>query len=209
MTQRRKIVVEAIIPAVPETVWERSQTPELHLRWDIRFTYIRYLDQADDRGFRLMDYRTNIGLGIEVKGIGKYLQNNPPSHSTFEFSSSDWKSIITQGRGIWQYDPVPGGTYFKTVYDYKVRYGVLGALIDRLGFRALMQLATEWGFETLRLWCQGDETAIERRKSKRRFARFFVSRLLGRSPALGCAISWLGTGQESESRALKGMGGVS
>ncbi|HEY6328614.1 MAG TPA: SRPBCC family protein [Blastocatellia bacterium] len=197
---RRKIVVEAIIPATPELVWERTQTPDLHLLWDIRFTHIRYFDEADDRGFQLMDYRTNIGLGIEVAGTGRYLQNSPPHHSTFEFSSTDWKSIITHGKGIWQYDPVPGGTYFKTVYDYDVRYAALGVLLDRLGFRSLMRLATEWGFETLRLWCCGDEAALSWRQSKWRFSRFFVSRLLGSRPAAECAWSWLGTGQDSESK---------
>ena len=52
----RKIVVEAIIPAPVELVWERSQTPELHVQWDIRFNQIDYLDKLDARGFQLMDY---------------------------------------------------------------------------------------------------------------------------------------------------------
>jgi hypothetical protein len=59
MTQEvraRKIVVEAIIPAPVEVVWERSQVPEQHTAWDIRFTHIGYLDETDERGYRLMDY---------------------------------------------------------------------------------------------------------------------------------------------------------
>ena len=105
MKHLRKIVVEAIIPAPVELVWERTQTPEPHVKWDIRFTHIKYLDETDERGFNLMDYRTDVVFGIEVQGIGRYLQTTPPHHSTFEFESSDWKSIITLGRGIWLYEP--------------------------------------------------------------------------------------------------------
>jgi hypothetical protein len=197
----RKIVVEAIIPQPVGVVWARTQTPELHLAWDIRFTRIDYLDEVDERGFRLMDYRTRVGFGIEVAGTGRYLQNTPPHHSTFEFGSEDWKSIISKGRGIWQYQPCAEGTYFKTVYDYDVRYGAVGRVIDGVLFRRLMQLATEWGFETLRQWCAGDSYACDRRRSRFHFMMFFVSRILGRSPAPGEARSWLGTGQESESKS--------
>ena len=198
MKRHRKIVVEAIIPAPVEIVWERTQTPEPHVAWDIRFTHIDYLDETDKRGFHLMDYRTDVVFGIEVKGIGRYLQNTPPRHSTFEFESADWKSIITLGRGTWQYEPCAEGTYFRTVYDYGVRYGWLGKMLDRLIFRNLMRLATEWGFETLRLWCAGDEEATLRRRKRSRFIKFYISRLLGRKPATEAARSWLGSGQESE-----------
>ena len=199
MVRSRKIVVEAVLPASVELVWDRTQTPELHVAWDIRFTRIKYIDKLDPRGFRMMDYRTSVGFGIEVSGVGCYLHNNAPHHSTFEFESADFKSIITKGRGIWQYESCAEGTYFKTVYDYGTRHGAVGRIVDALLFRKLMQLATEWGFETLRLWCGGDERACERRRSRLRFALFFIARLLGRKPASGAARSWLGTGNESES----------
>jgi len=51
----RKIVVEAMIPAPVEVVWVRSQVPEQHTAWDIRFNHIGYLDQMDDRGERKED----------------------------------------------------------------------------------------------------------------------------------------------------------
>jgi len=101
----RKVVVEAIIPAPVEVVWERSQVPEQHTAWDIRFNHIAYLDETDNRGYHLMDYRTNIALGVEIKGYGRYLTNSEYSHSSFEFDSDDWKSIIRNGRGIWLYRP--------------------------------------------------------------------------------------------------------
>lgn len=188
----RKIVVEARVLAPVAQVWERTQTPELHVSWDIRFTHIRYLEEKDARGYNVMDYRTNIALGITVKGFGHYLHSTPLRLSTFEFDSHDWKSLITRGRGIWQYTPEGDGeTAFKTVYDYDVRYGLLGRFVDWLFFRRLLQLATEWGFETLRLWCGGDEAALRRRASRLRFATFFLARCLGKKPAEGAAQSWL------------------
>ncbi len=197
MKKPSKIVVEAIIPASVETVWERTQEPELHTLWDIRFSHIACLPEKDERGFNLMDYRTEIGFGIEVAGIGRYLQNTPPKHSTFEFESNDWKSIITVGRGIWQYKPCVEGTYFRTVYDYETRYGRFGRFVDRILFRPVMQLATEWGFETLRLWCAGDENILAKRASKLRFVPFFIKRYLGFPPPQNSARSWIGTGQET------------
>ena len=194
----RKIVVEAIIPAPVEVVWERSQVPEQHTAWDIRFNHIGYLDKTDDRGYHLMDYRTNVALGITINGYGRYLTNSVHSHSSFEFDSDDWKSIIRNGRGIWLYRPCPGGTLFKTVYDYDVRHGWIGRVLDAAIFRSLLQVATEWGFETLRQWCAGDDQASARRRGRFPFAWFYVKRRLGWHPAPGAARSWLGTGQVAE-----------
>ena len=194
----RKIVVEAILAAPVELVWERSQDPEQHTAWDIRFNHIGYLDEVDHRGFHAMDYRTKIALGLEITGYGRYLGNSEHSHSSFEFDSDDWKSIIRNGRGIWLYRPCAEGTLFKTVYDYETHYGYLGRTLDRLIFRSLLQLATEWGFETLRQWCAGDESATARRCSRLSFAWFYLRRRLGMPSAAGTARSWLGTGQISE-----------
>lgn len=197
MGRGRRIVVEAVIPASVEVVWERTQDPPQHVLWDIRFTAIRYQEEVDARGYHLMDYRTDVAFGIEVAGIGRYLHSTPLEHSTFEFDSSDWKSIIADGRGVWLYERRGGETYFKTVYDYAVRYGWVGRLLDGLIFRRLLQLATEWGFETLRQWCAGDETACERRRGRVKFGLFMIARLMGRGPKPGAARSWLGKGSEA------------
>lgn len=197
MKKANKIIVEAIIPCDVETLWARSQEPELHIRWDIRFSHIKYLDELDENGFQLMDYRTKIGFGLEIKGTGRYLQNTPLKHSTFEFESADWKSIIKIGRGIWQYKPCAEGTYFRTVYDYETNYGFFGAFLDRFLFRPVMQLATEWSFETLRRWCNGQEEKVEKRSSYLKFIPFFVKRYVGRAPRKGEAESRLGNGQET------------
>jgi hypothetical protein len=189
-TKKRRIVVEALLDAPIDKVWERTQDPALHVRWDIRFDAIEYLPETDARGFELMRYATSLGFGVTVEGTGRYLQDAPLERSTFEFASSDWKSLIVRGRGLWLYERRGDKTFFKTVFDYRVRYGLLGRALDRV-FRPVMQLATEWGFETLRLWCEGDDEAPARR-TRRAFIGFFVKRALGMEPREGEAKSWIG-----------------
>ena len=41
------IYVETLIQADLEDVWRHTQTPELHARWDLRFSDIRYLPRSD------------------------------------------------------------------------------------------------------------------------------------------------------------------
>jgi hypothetical protein len=182
-----RVFVEALIPAPVEVVWDRTQDPAKHERWDLRFDQIRYLPREGE-----MDYRTRIGFGVQVRGYGRYLSNEPLARSTFEFDSHDWKSLITSGRGLWLYQRRGGATFFKTVYDYRVRHGLFGRAVDAAFFRPLIQLATEWSFETLRRWCAGDDAAPARRRSWAAFSAWFASRRLGRPPRDGEARSWLG-----------------
>lgn len=105
--------------------------------------------------------------------------------------------LIAEGRGIWIYEPrEESETHFKTVYDYRARFGLFGRVLD-IVFRRVLQLATEWGFETLRRWCEGDERATDKRRSRWRFAWFCLGRMLGRSPRPGEARSWLGSAKAS------------
>ncbi len=191
VSEHRKIVVEAFVRAPVEEVWRRTQEPAEHVRWDLRFDEIEYVEGVDARGFHAMEYRTSIGFGVAIRGVGRYRHSTPLAHSSFEFDSSDWKSLIRGGTGLWLYEPREGGTYFKTVFDYEPRFGIPGAIVDRLVFRPMFRLATEWSFETLRLWCEGDDAAPARRRSR---ARFFSFLLRGKSVG---AKSWLGSGREA------------
>ncbi len=191
VSAHRKIVVEAFVRAPVEEVWRRTQEPAEHVRWDLRFDEIAYVDGVDERGFHAMEYRTSIGFGVAIHGVGRYRHSTPLAHSSFEFDSSDWKSLIRGGTGLWLYEPIAGGTYFKTVFDYEPRFWIAGALVDRFLFRPMFRLATEWSFETLRLWCEGDASAPARRRSRAKFLAFVVH---GTSAG---AKSWLGSGREA------------
>jgi len=190
---RRRITVEAMVPAPVEEVWARSLDHERHLLWDIRFDEIRALPGADGRGFAELRYRTRLGFGLRIEGMGRYLGRREGAVCSFEFGSEDPRSLIAEGKGAWIYTPVGEGTgtHFRTVYDYRVRYRALGRVAD-LVFRPVMQLATEWSFETLRRWCGGDEVALARRRNRWRFLPFLARRMAGGRPAPGEARSWIG-----------------
>ena len=196
------LVIETLVDAPLKMVWNRTQDPETHIRWDIRFTEIKYLGAKDKNGFNLMQYKTQIGFGIRIVGKGKYLHSKTHEQSTFEFWSDDFKSLIARGKGIWLYQTTHGKTYFKTVFDYNTRFGVFGKFIDKYLFRPLFCLATEWGFETLRRWCQGETGDPEERRSWVQFILFVLNRALKGTDPNSMTYSWLGKGGPEHSRLL-------
>jgi hypothetical protein len=152
------IYVEILIRAPMEALWAHTQTPELHQRWDLRFSRIEYLPRETETQPQRFRYATRIGFGLEVAGEGESLgERDLASGSRFsalKFSSADSRSIIREGAGYWKYIPTADGITFLTWYDYRTRFGALGALLDRVGFRPLMGWATAWSFDRLRLWLE-------------------------------------------------------
>ena len=152
------IYVEILIRAPMEALWAHTQTPELHERWDLRFSEIDYLPKESDTDPQRFRYATRIGLGFEVAGEGESVGERDLADgsrsSALKFSSADPRSIIREGAGYWKYIPTPEGIRFLTGYDYRTRFGVVGALFDRLVFRPLMGWATAWSFDRLRLWLE-------------------------------------------------------
>lgn len=152
------IYVEILIRAPLEAVWTHTQLPELHQRWDLRFTRIEYLPRPNPEIPQLFRYSTRIGFGLEIAGEGESVgQRELPdgSHtSALTFSSSDPRSLILKGSGYWKYNPTTDGVRFLTGYDYQPRYGAVGRVLDFLVFRPLMGWATAWSFDRLRIWLE-------------------------------------------------------
>ena len=148
-----KLTAETLIKSDRDTVWRLSQTPHLHTRWDLRFTDIEYLPResaAEPQRFR---YATHIGFGLAVKGWGETMGDPERSTSALKFGSTDAKSIIREGTGSWTYSDQAGTVRFSTVYDYAIRHGWFGRVLDLL-FRPLMIWATRWSFDRLRIWIE-------------------------------------------------------
>ncbi len=151
------IYVEARIAGPLEELWRLTQTPELHERWDLRFSSIRHLSRPDESEPQRFRYATRIGLGLEIEGWGESVGQHEADGtrtSALRFGSQDPRSLICAGSGYWKYVPIPDGVRFITGYDYEVRYGVLGRTFDRLFFRPAMGWATAWSFDRLRLWVE-------------------------------------------------------
>lgn len=158
------IYVEIPIRAEIEALWRLTQAPELHARWDLRFTAIDYLPRADPAAPQRFLYRTRIGFGREVRGEGESVSSIDPAGaraSSLRFWSDDPTSLIREGSGYWRYVPEGDGVRFLTRYDYRTRFGVAGRVLDRLAFRPLLGWATAWSFDRLRLWLEkGIEPAV-------------------------------------------------
>ncbi|MFI5455879.1 MAG: DoxX-like family protein [Isosphaerales bacterium] len=152
------IYVEILIRASMDALWEHTQNPALHERWDLRFSRIEYLPHSGDRVPQRFRYATRIGFGIEIAGEGESLgERDLPQGcrvSSLKFSSEDPRSIIREGSGYWKYISTPDGIRFLTWYDYRTQFGWAGAVFDRVVFRPLLGWATAWSFDRLRLWLE-------------------------------------------------------
>jgi DoxX-like family len=150
------IYVEILINGSLDEIWRRTQVPDLHERWDLRFTTIRYLPRPSEAEPQKFLYSTRIGFGLRIDGEGE--STGTREHATgvrtsaLLFSSSDRKSLINEGSGYWQYHPTDAGVRFLTWYDYRTRLGPIGRAVDRFLFRPLIGWATAWSFDRLRLW---------------------------------------------------------
>ncbi|TMV50772.1 hypothetical protein FE783_08810 [Paenibacillus mesophilus] len=156
----KPIYVELNIKADMGELWERTQTPEMHEQWDLRFSEIRYIEkETDDEPQRFL-YATRIGFGMRIEGTGETTasteERSGRKTSVLRFGSDSPLSLIREGGGFWRYVPHEGGesVTFMTRYDYKTRFGPLGGLADRLAFRPLIGWATAWSFDRLRLWLE-------------------------------------------------------
>jgi len=158
----RGIYVEILIADELEHIWRLTQDPALHQRWDLRFSQIEYLPRPDPSEPQRFLYQTRIGFGLSIKGTGESIAERSASNgdttSSLKFASADPKSLIREGSGYWRYIPTPAGLRFLTWYDYSVRFGAIGLLVDRVIFRPIMGWATAWSFDRMRLWAEKGQT---------------------------------------------------
>lgn len=154
------IYVETLIRAPLEAVWEKTQNPVEHEKWDIRFSTIEYLPRASEADPQRFLYETRIGFGLKVSGAGESTGerlSDSERTSALRFWSDHPFSLIRTGSGYWRYSELPDNTTrFLTRYDYQPRFGLPGAVFDRFVFRPIMGRATAWGFDCLRLWLEKD-----------------------------------------------------
>ncbi|MFJ9545148.1 hypothetical protein [Streptomyces erythrochromogenes] len=151
------LYVETFVRAGMDELWERSQDPALHQRWDLRFTSIHYLPRSAGEPQRFR-YATRVLPFVSVDGTGvsagERRRPDGTRVSALRFASDHPLSLLAEGSGYWRYVPDGDGIRFLTGYDYRPRWGRFGALADRFVFRPLMGWATAWSFDRLRLWCE-------------------------------------------------------
>ncbi len=176
------IYVETAIKCSLDEIWERTQNPKMHEKWDLRFTEIDYLPVSDAHLQRFL-YKTRIGFGLEICGEGETVGQKSAIDSrtsALRFWSDDPRSLIQEGSGYCKYETTKSGVRFLTAYDYRIRFGWFGALMDRC-FRPLMGWATAWSFDRLRLWIEEglDPRTVLRKAIYHAISRIFLSIALG------------------------------
>ncbi len=177
------IYVETVILAGLAQVWEATQVPCSHQRWDLRFHEITQASGATCQPQRFRySVRVLPGLVIAGHGISAGERSRPDGISTsaLRFASPHWLSPIRCGAGYWRYLPCDEGIRFLTGYDYQPGWGRVGPAADLL-FRPLLGWATAWSFDRLRLW-------LETGRSPEHLFRRAMLELLARIAAGGAAL---------------------
>lgn len=179
-----KLTANIRIETDRETVWQKSQNPDEHVQWDLRFTDIEYLPKEGPDDPQRFRYATRLGFGLAVNGWGESVGAPGKQTSALKFGSDDCKSLIRSGAGSWTYKEEAKQVRFSTVYDYQVRYGLPGRLIDLLLFRPLMLWAVRWSFDRLKIW-------IERGTHPKVSMRLWLTKLVAR---VALALVWIHEG---------------
>ncbi|MDG5472913.1 DoxX-like family protein [Jeotgalibacillus sp. ET6] len=160
MPKQKQIYVERMIQAPMEKLWKYTQQPDLHQRWDLRFSSITYLPKEHTLAKQHFTYRTNIGFGLRIEGTGVSQGEKENERgeriSSLAFGSEQPISLIKEGAGYWKYTPVNTGIKFETLYQYKVRFGRAGQWFDSLIFKPMIGWATAWSFDCLAKWLEND-----------------------------------------------------
>jgi hypothetical protein len=141
-----------------DEVWRLTQTPGVHQRWDLRFTTIEYLPRPSETEPQRFLYVTKLLPGLAIKGTGESTgertDTNGNASSALRFGSDQNWSLIRTGSGYWRYIQAAGEIRFFTWYDYEVRFGIAGRLVNACILRPAMGWATAWSFDRLRLWVE-------------------------------------------------------
>lgn len=162
---RRSLYVETTVAADLDRVWELTQDPQQHVRWDARFTRItpdhRVEGQPQDFTYALrLPGLVLTGTGTSV---GERVRKDGTRTSALRFRSGSRLSPIRAGAGYWRYERVPHGVRFLTGYDYEP--GPQGGWLDAVCVRPGMGWLTAWSFDRLRLWAEtglAPEVALRR-----------------------------------------------
>ena len=78
---RDSIYVERVVDGLLNRIWKRTQDPDQHERWDLRFSEIDYLPREDGEPQRFT-YATSIGFGLGIEGTGESVATNEDGEET-------------------------------------------------------------------------------------------------------------------------------
>ena len=71
----RPIYVEIFIRCDMDELWEKTQDPRLHQRWDLRFTNIDHVERDETSGTQRFTYSRDFGP-MTIEGVGETVVRN-------------------------------------------------------------------------------------------------------------------------------------
>lgn len=144
--------METLIRAPIDDVWQLTQEPALHPRWDLRFSRITPERTQGPGPIRFLYERTIPGHVIRGTGIALGERSRPDGTRTsaLRFTTKDRLSPLREGRGYWRYVPTDSGVRFITGYDYVPGFGSIPDLL----LRPIVRWMTAWSFDRLRIWAE-------------------------------------------------------
>lgn len=154
----RQIYVEILVRSSMDSLWELSQNPARHPRWDLRFSRIIPTGVGSD-GHSQFRYEFQLPF-YAITGTGTSLGHRTTAGgqatSVLKFSTSNPLSPIGPGSGYWRYVPVDQGIRFITGYNYAPGMGAIGRKLDARLIRPALGWATALSFDRLRMWAESD-----------------------------------------------------
>ena len=159
--RRRALCVETTIAADLDQVWELTQDPAQHVRWDGRFS--RITPEPDSQDFTYALRLPGVELSGTGTAVGERVRADGTRTSALRFRSGHRLSPLRSGSGYWRYEPVHGGVRFLTGYAYEP--GPQGTRLDDACVRPAIGWLTAWSFDRLRLWAEtglAPEVALRR-----------------------------------------------
>lgn len=178
VSDRRPLYVEIRINASLDRVWQLSQNPKAHPRWDLRFSRIIPCEE-DEQGQVRFRYEFALPLHL-IQGTGTSLGHrhraDGQATSVLKFDTADKLSPIGPGAGYWRYIPTEDGLRFITGYNYEPGMALVGKAFDSRIIRPALGWATALSFDRLRLWAESD---LEPQSSRNRWFLDAGARLSG------------------------------
>jgi hypothetical protein len=126
------IYVEIRMGCAMDDLWSKTQSQELLRQWDLRFTAIEYLPRPDASQPQRFVYATRVGFGLRIAGKGESVgshEGDGSRTSALKFWSDDFKSLIREGSGYWQYTHGRRNP-FSDVVRLSTCFGVAGRVFD-------------------------------------------------------------------------------
>src|ERR1051325_8087873 len=104
----RRIYVETLVRGRLTDLWELTQQPAEHERWDLRFHEISPVPDAPHR-FRYAIRLPGLVLAGDGISVGERVRPDGTRTSALRFASKHPLSPIRSGSGYWRYVPEGSG----------------------------------------------------------------------------------------------------